>query len=117
MRACVCACLAVRVDVYLLVYAQACLHMCAHECVCVRACVAVCGGVFASASTCLSLCEGPLPRPAREGSGGGVVLPISPHVDIITSLPKSGRRRRIKHRRPGAKTKSRKGLKPPFPNS
>lgn len=104
-----------------------CIHDCAHGSVCGSVCVSVCTSVpvYLCVHTCLcvsvSVCARgtlvPLSgHPRHEGEDGGTVLP--PLCMLIGSLwlPKSGRRCRIKHRRSGAKTKSWKDLKPPFPN-
>ena len=128
---CVCAsvsvCLCVHSCVCTWVLAAECASVCAHECryvwVCASACTHSCmlwvGYWSACVCVCLwvriSACKcAPHPRMQRSW---WCVLHSPPLRMLILSLllPKSGRRRRIKHRRSGAKTKSWKDLKPSFP--
>lgn len=110
----VCTC----VSVYVSVCVCACMVVCLWECSC--QCVHMC--VYLHMGICVCVCARVLgwppspvpPPPVREKMAAS----CSPSLRVLILslwLPKAGRRRRIKHRRSGAKTKSWKDLKPPFP--
>lgn len=103
---CTCVCGSVCIGVCTCVFVCLCEYMClgVRGCVFEGACARVCLCMWACVFVCDRVTLSPAPT-AREGREASLCSPSLHMLILSPQLPKSGRRRRIKHRRSGAKTK------------